>query len=103
MEPYEKEANLPFRDELSFPHFIMNKKGLDFGDVLFKRNEIFGVAIKEETIYNSSSETRRYIRDLVFCTEDGKIHEYTLGDTSYLKNLLGHFIELYKLEFYKEN
>ncbi|MES2513181.1 MAG: hypothetical protein V4580_03520 [Bacteroidota bacterium] len=100
LEPYQKEANLPLPGHLEFPHFTMNNRGLDFGDFTYKWDEIFGTGIKEEELYNSSNESVYYRRHLIFCLEDGTIKEYMLGDTTYLRNLLGHFMEQYKLEFY---
>ncbi len=102
MEPYEKEANLPPREELSFPHFTMNKAGLNFGDIFYKWNEVFGIAIKTESIYNANADMNHYIKNLIFCSKDGNIQEFTLGDTSYLKNLLKHFIAVYKEQFDKD-
>ncbi len=100
-EPYQKEANLLLRDELSFPHFTMSKFGLNFGDSIYEWSEIFGVAVKTEEKHNTTTEETYFIKHLIFCTADATVKEFMLGDTSYLKNLLPHFIELYKIEFIK--
>ena len=102
LEPWQKDANLALPKKLAFPHFTISSKGLDFGDFTYKWNEVFGTAIKEEMIgTNSDEQPVIFIRHLIFCLEDGMVIEYDLGDTSHLKNLTGHFIEEYKVEFYR--
>jgi hypothetical protein len=78
----------------------MNKIGLDFGNIKYNWNEIYATAIK--TQWKSTGEYTAIKEEyLLFCLENGNVIESDLDLTEHYYNQLGHFIELYKLEFEK--
>lgn len=96
--PYPGETLPALRKELSFPHFVMNSKGLDFGDLFLSWKDIAATAIKTEVL-SERENTDILTEQLVLCLSDGTVKEYMLGDTKYLGIWLGHYIETYKQEF----
>ena len=97
---WSQTPKLDLPEECSFPHFKMNKIGLDFGNIKYNWNEIYATAIK--TQWKSTGEYSAIKEEyLLFCLENGNVIESDLGLTEHYYNQLGHFIELYKLEFEK--
>ena len=83
-----------------FPHFKMDKTGLDFGTIKYKWSEICATAIMSKTV-ETKGDNCINVEYLIFCLENGTVIESDLGLTKHYQGQLGHFIELYKAEFTK--
>lgn len=99
LEPYEKKANLPLPEKLSIYDMTIDKQGILHHKELRKWSEICVTGIKTEKEYDGRHEVYIYTRHLLICMNNGDVFQYTLGDISKFKGLLGHFIEQYKIDF----
>jgi hypothetical protein len=98
LKPYEKTANLPLPDKLNVQSLIIDKQGVWCQGDMILWTEICATGIKTETIYDRTAEMNIYLNHLLVCLNNGTLMQFSLGDISHLKGLLGHFIELYKLQ-----
>lgn len=99
LEPYEKSANLPLPEEICSSSLLIDQNGITYnGEDFLDWKEICATAIQTEQLYKNYTDEFYPRRHLLLILHSGKIVSFELGDISPLKGLLGHFIELYKLE-----
>lgn len=98
LEPYEKSANYPLPKSIIFTRIQLDKLGITNNNTGFltEWSAIAATGIKTERI--DLDDIPRYDRYLLVCLKDGKIRQYELGNIDHFRGLLGHNIELYKLE-----
>ncbi len=96
LEPYEKKANFPLPEKIRLNDICIDKNGIKYKDDQIDWSEICVTGISTEKSKNSY-EKFNYLEKLLICFHDGQTLEFDLGDTSKYRNLLGHFIELYKI------
>lgn len=96
LEPWQKTANIPLPDQISFANFDLNAGGIDLGSSKFNWDEIAATAFKIEMLDGHADNKPIELRHLLVCTHEGEIFDYSLGITDYYKGQLGHFIETYK-------
>jgi hypothetical protein len=98
LDPFEKTSNLPLPEKIRISVLEFDKRGINCNEEDFLEWEkICATAIKSERLrHNYSGEA--YRKHLLLILHSGQIIQFLLGDISHLKGLLGHYIELYKLE-----
>lgn len=99
LNDYEKDANLPLPSELFLVRSKINHAGIELQNVLYKWSDICCIIIKEEVVPSDFGDPKEYRIDkyVVFSTNDWKIIELKVYKPEQYSNLLGHFIQQYKL------
>ena len=102
LKDYEKDANLSLPPELIFENARVGYYGIEFNNLLYKWSDICCLVIKTDTFpdeyeYNFIDGTRRTNKYIVFSLFNGEILQIKAAKGSRFSNLLGHFVEQYKL------
>jgi hypothetical protein len=101
LKDYEKDANLPLPSELVFENNRIDYIGIEYKNSPYKWSDICCVVIKHDTrpadIGERGQGRFRTDKYIVFSLNNGNVFQIKVGTDEQYSNLLGHFIELYKL------
>lgn len=101
LKDYEKDANLPLPAELVFENARINYNGIEYKNSLYKWSDICCAVIKYDSRpadYGEMGSGRfRIDKYIVFSLNNGEVFQIKVGTGEEYSNLLGHFIEQYKL------
>ena len=101
LKDYEKDANLSLPSELVFENTRIDYIGIEYKNSLYKWSVICCVVVKHDTrpadIGEKGHGRFRTDKYIVFSLNNGDVFQIKVGTGDQYSNLLGHFIELYKL------
>lgn len=99
LEDFEREANLPLPPSLACENGSVNSDGIRRDKELHRWSEVSCVLIKSDSYPANYHEMTRVRTDkyLVFSTQEGTIYEVRFQHPDHHRNLLGHFIEHYRM------
>jgi hypothetical protein len=97
LEPWQKNANLSLPENIDLGNnVVIDVNGVKsyMGSIAWK--DIFMTAVAEQSTY-SNDDVIKSEHFFVACLGDGRIFEAPVTNMNEYSNLLGHFIEQYKL------
>lgn len=99
LRDYEKAANLPLPVALMFENSRIDYEGIEFKNILYKWSDVCCVVIKNDTVPAEYGEGSRFRVDqyIVFSLNNSEVFQIKVGKGGQYSNLLGHFIDQYKL------
>lgn len=98
LEPYEKSANHPLPERIEQNSFTIDKTGIQTLLSKIDWSEVCVCGIAVEDLGFDQFENKRLDYFLLIVLHSKEVKRFTLHDFDKYKGLLGHFIELYRLQ-----